>query len=220
MASHEFKTPLTAILGSAEILEKYGQALAEDKRLRNIFRIQESVKRMNQMLNDIIIMGKSDTGKLALKTAPIDLNLFLQNLVDDLLQREAKKSHPNLITKIEGLPEDAYVDAEIVRQGIENILSNAFKFADANTEVVMEAHMEKNNIVISVKDEGIGIPEADKKRLMEPFFKGSNVGNLSGTGLGLTIVKRAVEMHQGKIEILSEENKGTTVIITIPYRRL
>jgi PAS domain S-box-containing protein len=218
MASHEFKTPLTAILGSAEILEKYGENLPEDKKLRNIFRIQESVKRMNQMLNDIIIMGKSDTGKLELKSAPIDLNIFLQNLIDDLLQREGKKSHPKLIVDIQGLPADANVDAEIIRQGIENILSNAFKFAEPDTEVIFKAYMEKSNIVIKVRDEGIGIPDADKQRLMEPFFKGSNVGNLSGTGLGLTIVKRAIEMHQGKIEIHSQENKGTEVTMTIPYR--
>lgn len=218
MASHEFKTPLTAILGSAEILEKYGLTLAEDKRQRNIFRIQESVKRMNQMLNDIIIMGKSDTGKLELKSAPIDLNIFLQNLIDDLLQREAKKAHPKLVVDIQGLPTDAYVDAEIIRQGIENILSNALKFAEPDTEVTFKAYMERGNIVIKVRDEGIGIPDADKQRLMEPFFKGSNVGNLSGTGLGLTIVRRAVEMHQGKIEIHSQENKGTEVTVIIPYR--
>lgn len=218
MASHEFKTPLTAILGSAEILEKYGKTLDEDKRQRNIFRIQESVKRMNQMLNDIIIMGKSDTGKLELKASPIDLNVFLQNLVDDLLQREAKKANPKLNTSIEGLPVDAYVDAEIIRQGIENILSNALKFSNSESEVIFKAYMEKSNIIIKIKDEGIGIPDADKKRLMEPFFKGSNVENLSGTGLGLTIVKRAVEMHQGKIEINSQENKGTEVTIVIPYR--
>ncbi len=218
MASHEFKTPLTAILGSAEILEKYGEGLAADKRQRNIFRIQESVKRMNQMLNDIIIMGKSDTGKLELKAAPIDLNIFLQNLIDDLLQREAKKSHPKLNVDIQGLPVDANVDAEIIRQGIENILSNALKFSEPNTEVSFKAYMDKSNIVIKVRDEGIGIPDNDKQRLMEPFFKGSNVGNLSGTGLGLTIVKRAIEMHQGKIEIHSQENKGTEVTMTIPYR--
>lgn len=218
MASHEFKTPLTAILGSAEILEKYGQTLEDEKRLRNIFRIQESVKRMNQMLNDIIIMGKSDTGKLELKSAPVDLNEFLQNLVDDLLQRESKKSNPKLNVSIEGLPVDAYVDAEIIRQAIENILSNALKFSSPESEVVFKAYMEKGNIIIKVKDEGIGIPDADKPRLMEPFFKGSNVSNLSGTGLGLTIVKRAVDMHQGKIEIVSQENKGTEVTITIPYQ--
>jgi len=218
MASHEFKTPLTAILGSAEILEKYGEGLAVDKRQRNIFRIQESVKRMNQMLNDIIIMGKSDTGKLELKAAPIDLNLFLQNLIDDLLQREAKKIHPKLVANIQGLPSNAFVDAEIIRQGIENILSNALKFSDPSTEVLFRAYMDKNNIIIKVRDEGIGIPDTDKQRLMEPFFKGSNVGNLSGTGLGLTIVKRAIEMHQGRIEIHSQENKGTEVTMTIPYR--
>lgn len=217
MASHEFKTPLTAILGSAEILEKYGETLAADKRQRNIFRIQESVKRMNQMLNDVIIMGKSDTGKLQLKASPINLNDFLQNLIDDLLQREAKKAHPKLVADIQGLPVDANVDAEIIRQGIENILSNAFKFSEPDTEVSFKAYMEKSNIVIKVKDEGIGIPDSDKQRLMEPFFKGSNVGNLSGTGLGLTILKRAIEMHQGKIDIQSQENKGTEVTITIPY---
>jgi PAS domain S-box-containing protein len=218
MASHEFKTPLTSILGSAEILEKYGDSLTSDKRQRNVFRIQESVKRMNQMLNDIIIMGKSDTGKLELKSAPVDLNTFLQNLIDDLLQRESKKSHPKLNVNIQGLPTDAYVDAEIIRQAIENVLSNSFKFAEHTTEVDFNAYMEKGNIIVKVKDNGIGIPEADKQRLMEPFFKGSNVGNHSGTGLGLTIAKRAVDMHQGKMEILSEENKGTEVIITFPYR--
>ncbi|MBS1513949.1 MAG: PAS domain S-box protein [Bacteroidetes bacterium] len=218
MASHEFKTPLTAILGSAEILEKYGETLPEDKRSRNIIRIQESVKRMNQMLNDIIIMGKSDTGKLEMKSAPIDLNSFLQNLIDDLLQREAKKAHPKLIVDISGLPVDANVDAEILRQAIENILSNAFKFSAPESEVTFNAHMQKNDIIIKVIDEGIGIPDSDKERLSEPFFKGSNVGNLSGTGLGLTIVKRAVSMHNGRLEITSTENVGTEVTIVFPYR--
>jgi len=218
MASHEFKTPLTAILGSAEILEKYGETLAPDKRLRNIFRIQESVKRMNSMLNDIIIMGKSSTGKLELKSTAVDLNVFVQNLIDDLLQRESKKSHPKLNVKIEGLPKDVHVDSEIIRQGLENILSNALKFSAPDTEVSFDAYMENDNIVFKIKDEGIGIPEQDKAKLFEPFHKGSNVGNLSGTGLGLTIVKRAVDMHQGKIQINSEENKGTEVIIEIPYK--
>jgi len=218
MASHEFKTPLTAILGSAEILEKYGETLAPDKRLRNIFRIQESVKRMNSMLNDIIIMGKSSTGKLELKSTAVDLNVFVQNLIDDLLQRESKKSHPKLNVNINGLPKDVLVDSEIIRQGLENILSNALKFSSSETEVNFDAYMDKGNIIFKIKDEGIGIPEEDKEKLFEPFHKGSNVGNLSGTGLGLTIVKRAVDMHQGTIEINSEENKGTEVIIEIPYR--
>jgi PAS domain S-box-containing protein len=216
MASHEFRTPLTSILTSTEIIENYFAKLTEEQRSKNLTRIKENVKHMTHLLNDVLIIGKTEAGKLQLNLQLENLKTLCHTIVEQFEITIPSKTGHRLSFIENNLSENAMIDSKIIRQILENLISNAIKYSPDGGDVLFEAECRENEIFFKVRDQGIGIPDEDQKRLFEPFHRAKNVGTISGTGLGLAIMKTSVELHGGSIRVESSEGKGTTFTIEIP----
>ncbi len=214
MTSHEFRTPLTTIMSNAEMLERYGQKWAEEKRVLAFQRIHESVKQMVSLLDDVLMIGKVEAGKLEYTPRPLDLVHFCTELVETIC---SGRQNDRLITFTHAaIPANLPLDDRLLRHVLLNVLTNAVKYSPADSDVTLDLAMAEDSVCIRVADKGIGIPEADLEHLFDPFYRATNVGTISGTGLGLTIVKRCVERHGGTIDVTSAAGEGTAFLITIP----
>ncbi|MGL5940266.1 MAG: ATP-binding protein [Waterburya sp.] len=231
MASHEFRTPLALILSSAELLEHYSHKWSEEKKLSHLHRIQTAVKHMTDLLNDVLLLGKTDAGKLELNPSPINLVQFCQELVEEI--QLTTQTH-QIILQIEKYLEvdDSYVhksgttrnncstvymDEKTLRHILNNLLSNAIKYSPTSDQVIFDLICQSQQAVFHIQDFGIGIPLEEQEQLFDYFYRANNVGAIPGTGLGLPIVKRAVELHGGTISLNSQVNLGTTFTVTLPY---
>lgn len=217
MASHEFRTPLTTILMSSELLKQYGSKLSEEKKQKHFARIETAVKTMNQLLEDVLTLGKAESGKICFKPAPLNLVEFCHDLVD-MLQQNSGSKH-KLIFKYEGDLTDAVMDEKLLHHILSNLISNAIKYSPLGGNVLLEASRQEDKVVFRVQDWGIGIPMPDLAKLFDAFHRAKNVGTIPGTGLGLAIVKRAVDLHDGTISVRSEtsgiHSPGITTIFTV-----
>ncbi len=216
IASHEFRTPLTSILSSAELLKRYGKKWSEDKFNEHAEKIMSSIEYLTDLLDDVLTISRSESGKIVFNPLKIDLHLFCWDIIEELKFNE-DKNH-KLIFKYTADQEIFELDPKLIRFIITNLLSNAFKYSPKGSKVEFLVFSTSDSVVINVKDEGIGIPEEDKTHLFEPFYRTKNVGEIEGTGLGLSIVKRAVDLHNGVISYHSEIGKGTTFNIKLPRR--
>lgn len=216
MTSHEFRTPLTAILSSAELLESYSATWHEEKKCHHLQRIQSQVKHMTSLLNDVLVMGKAEVGKLEYQPTPIDLFQWCRSLVEEI--QLTTKTHA-IVFHSQGKVEIVQLDEKLLRHILTNLLSNAIKYSPTATEVNFDLMWEPNQIIFQVRDRGIGIPASDRENLFDSFHRATNVGNIAGTGLGLAIVKKAVETHQGKIWFETQVGMGTKFIVAIPVVR-
>lgn len=217
MTSHEFRTPLTSILAGTQLLETCAQNWPEEKRRRNLRRIKTAVKRMIQLLDDILIINRAETRKLELNPQPINLEKFCQNLLEEL--RLNTNSNHQVTFRVKGQCCRVILDQDLLYSILTNLLSNAIKYSQDDGEINLALSCEKEEITFQIKDQGIGIPVDDKRYLFEPFFRGKNVGNIPGAGLGITVVKKCLDLQGGKISLHSEEGTGTTVTVTIPLLR-
>ncbi len=223
MTSHEFRTPLTTIQSSADLLERYRQRFSEEKQLTHLYRIQTAVERMIQMLNDILLLGQAEAGKLEFDPTSVDLVQFCRNLVEDL-QLAANPKNPlseamleeriRFTCQCQSLP--ANIDEKLLRQILSNLLSNAIKYSPSGSTVQFNLTYVNDNAVFQIQDQGIGIPPEDQPRLFNSFHRAKNVGTIQGTGLGLAIVKQCVDLHGGEITVKSEIGKGTTFTVRLP----
>lgn len=213
MASHEFRTPLTTILASADLVELYHLKWPVEKILNHIKKIQDSVNYMTTLLDDVLTLSRADRGKL--KFTPDILNLReLCNEIIKEISYQAGPSH-NLIFDCK-LSKDNYIlDRKLLTQILNNLLSNAVKFSPQGGTVSLNILENEGEIEFIVSDQGLGIDQNDLKNIFEPFFRGKNVSDINGSGLGLNIVKNAVDLHGGDIEIESELNKGTRIIFSV-----
>lgn len=211
MASHEFRTPLTTILASAESLEHYRHRWDDSKILIYLHRIQKTVKHMNGLLDDVLTVGKANADKLSCTLAPLQLLDFCNELVSEHQLDESKQKRINF-TYI-GANKPVLADEKLLRHILSNLLSNALKYSPPSTQPKFTVNVTDSRVELSVSDQGIGIPEHDLKRLFEPFHRAANVGTIPGTGLGLAIVKKSVDAHGGSIEVESIEGNGTTFTI-------
>ncbi len=216
LVSHEFRTPLTTIQSSAELLERYNKKLSDEKKQNHHRRIQTAVKRMTQLLEDILTIGKAEAGKLNFEPYPIDLVAFCRDLVESL-QMSVQQSH-NLKFEVVGDCTDAQMDEKLLGHILTNLLSNAMKYSPEGGTVQFDLICNQESAVFRIQDSGIGIPPEDIERLFESFGRASNVGNIPGTGLGLAIVQRCVDLHGGQIVVESEVGAGTTFTVTLPLR--
>lgn len=214
MTSHEFRTPLTTIMSNAEMLERYGQKWGDDKRQLAFQRINESIRQMVSLLDDVLMIGKVEAGKLEYAPQPVDLVHFCAELVETI--RSGRQNDRLIAFSHADIPPTLPLDATLLRHVMLNVLTNAVKYSPADSDVTLDLRMAPDSVVIRVADKGIGIPESDQEHLFEPFYRATNVGTISGTGLGLTIVKRCVERHGGTIQVTSASGEGTTFTITIP----
>ncbi len=214
MTSHEFRTPLTTILSSAELLEHYSHRWSEEKKQTHVRRIQSSVKHMVQLLEDILIVGKTEAGKIEFEPAPMNLVEFCRNLVEEIqinVQQEYRLTFVML-----GNCSNTQMDEKLLRHMLTNLLSNAIKYSPEGGVIQFDLICNQETVVFRIQDSGIGIPKEDQEQLFNTFHRASNVGTIAGTGLGLAIVKRCVDLHRGQIGVESEVGVGSTFTITLP----
>jgi signal transduction histidine kinase len=214
MTSHEFRTPLTTILSSTELLEKYHQKFTLEKKKQHFTRIKIATHRMVQLLDDVLLIGKAESGKLTFNPAPLDLREFCNELVEEV--QASSGSQHNINYLVRGTEQSAYMDEKLLRHILFNLLSNAIKYSPIASTVDFELKFQGKEVVFQVKDQGIGIPLEDQKHLFETFHRAKNVGTIPGTGLGLAIVKKSVDLQGGQISVESVVGVGTTFIVTLP----
>lgn len=214
MISHEFRTPLTVILASSELLAESLQPSPSPKQLKNLSRLQISAKLMNHMLTDILTLTRAEVGKLEFKPDWIDLEEFCLNLLEDIESFSVVK--PNFKFLIQGCSKKVFLDEKILYSILSNLLLNAIKYSPKNTQIDLFINREKNDVILLIKDKGIGILPEELEKVFQPFSRGENVDNIPGTGLGLAVVKKCLEIHGGKISLESELGKGTTFLVAIP----
>jgi two-component system sensor histidine kinase/response regulator len=216
MASHEIRTPLATISFSAGFLQDYGNRCTEEKKQTHLQRIQHAVHRMTQMLDEVLLIGKAEAGKLELQRAPIELPSLCRELVAEM-QLSASPNH-TLSFASRGQCSPAHLDEKLLRHILTNLLSNAIKYSPKGGTIFCELSLENGEAIFRVKDQGIGIPQEDIPRLFETFHRANNVGTIPGTGLGLAIIKKYVDMHSGEIIVDSQVGIGTTFTVKIPLQ--
>ncbi|HEY9696812.1 MAG TPA: PAS domain S-box protein [Trichocoleus sp.] len=219
--SHEFRTPLSTILSSADLIEFYLEQGTVDRIPEHIRRIQTTAVSMTNLLNDILILEKAEVNKLPFVPAPIDLEEFCAELVEEMRLNDHNSHLLTLDIQHEDNPNsgrEAQMDERLLRQIFSNLLGNALKYSPTDTTVRFSLVCHNNNAHFAVQDQGIGIPPKDQARLFEPFHRASNVGAISGSGLGLAIVKRSIDIHGGSIAVMSHPETGTTVQVTLPLQ--
>lgn len=217
MASHEFRTPLATIHGSVELLRHYDDRLSMSQKGDSLQKIDDAVQRMMRMLENVLLIGKAESGQLAFQPKALALTQFCLSLVDELRSSmTARFAQVELCLELP--PTDAlfWLDETLLRHIVGNLLSNAIKYSYKGGRVRMTITGQPNTLIIQIADQGIGIPESDKQHLFERFHRADNVGLIAGTGLGLSIVKDAVESHQGRIEVRSKVGEGSCFTITLP----
>jgi signal transduction histidine kinase len=212
--SHEYRTPLTTIASSAELLERYRHRWDNQKQLKHFQRIQASVQHMTALVNDVLFVNKAEFEKLEFNPEPLKVVPFFQEIIEDL-QCRLGEQHSLRFTSSGNCPQ-ALLDAKLLRQILTNLLSNAIKYSPEGGKVQLRLSCEDNQVIFQVEDEGIGIPKAEQDNLFKSFSRASNVGAIAGTGLGLSIVKKCVDLHGGEIAVESEPSVRTTFTISLP----
>ncbi len=214
MASHEFRTPLSTVLSSASLLAKYTSTEDQDKRSRHVEKIKGSVKHLNDILEDFLSLGKLDEGKVESQCSEFDLEELLKELLDEM--KGLLKNNQHFIFEHSG-EKKGYTDKKLLKNIVINLVSNAIKFSDEGCPVELKSRIRDEQISIWVTDKGIGISEEDQQHLYSSFFRGKNALNIQGTGLGLHIIRRYLDMLGGEIDLQSKLNVGTTFCIRIPF---
>ncbi|MEM9924095.1 MAG: PAS domain-containing protein [Cyanobacteria bacterium P01_D01_bin.50] len=220
MTSHEFRTPLSTILSSSELLENYRHKWNEEKQIKHFNRIKKAVKHMNNLLNEVLFFGKAEAGKLDCNPTNFDLVEYSYQLVEDLQINQTKNLIDTPDVKINFTTDKTkligYMDEKILGHILNNLLSNAIKYSQPGTTVKFTLSSQKERVIFEIQDRGIGIPSEDLPSLFDSFHRCKNVGNIPGTGLGLSIVKKCVDIQQGEIKVISEVGVGTTFTVIIP----
>jgi PAS domain S-box-containing protein len=214
MTSHEFRTPLATILSASELIENYGERLPQDEKRELMALIKGSVKHMTHLLEQVLLIGKADAGKMDFAPAPLDLAAFCRRLLGELAQ--ANGAEHRLVLSADGVSGQHVLDEKLVRHILCNLVVNAIKYSPAGSKIVLRVAPAGERMRLEVSDRGMGIPSEDQPHLFDSFHRGKNVANISGTGLGLAIVKKAVDLHGGEIEFTSELNRGTTFVVHLP----
>lgn len=214
MLSHDFRNPLNKILLSAGLLEESRDRLTKDQQVSYFRMIRSAIKDMDQLLTEVLLIGRADSGRLYCQFDPVDLLDYCQKLVESF----TVKPEPQLaiIFQIEGSLERGLWDVNLIKHILTNLLGNAIKYSPQGNPVEFKIIVESEQVVFKIIDRGIGIPSKDQENLFKPFYRGSNVDNIQGTGLGLAIVGRCVEAHKGQIHLESEEGKGTKITVILP----
>lgn len=214
MASHEFRTPLSGILTSVSLIDRYNQAGTKEKIDKHVQKIKGSVHSLTSILNDFLSLDKLDEGRIECHPEPF----LIQELAEDLAQEmeTLTKKNQKIIYEHQGSNTSLFLDKGLVRNIIINLLSNALKYSFDDTDIQFTTKIQDKEVSITVQDEGIGIPTADQEHLFGRFFRAQNATNISGTGLGLNIVKKYLDLMAGTISYKSQENVGTTFVVVLP----
>jgi PAS domain S-box-containing protein len=214
-ASHEFRTPLTIILMSTKLLEQFSQQATEQQKSLYFERIKAAIKRMNNLLDDVLLVGKSESGKKIINSTHFPLTSFCQELVEEMRMSGGSNHVINFVSQ--GDDNSVYLDEKLLHHILSNLLSNAIKYSPQGGDICFKLICEPSQATFKIQDCGIGIPANDIKQLFCSFHRGSNVNSIPGTGLGLSIVKQYVDLHGGTITVDSKVGVGTTFIVVLPF---
>ncbi len=213
MASHEFRTPLTIVLSSASLIEQYIGSDMDERVEQNLTRIKSSVNRLTNILNDFLSLDKLDQGMVELTQGSFDMVDFIKEIVEEV--KVLRKKDQIIEISHEGTP-IVFLDQEKLRYIILNLLTNAVKYSPVGSVMKVITKNESEKILVQVTDQGLGIPDNEQTHMYKKFFRAKNAGSIDGTGLGLTIVKRYVELMNGKVTFVSKIGEGTTFTIELP----
>lgn len=211
MASHEFRTPLSTVLSSIFLISKYENTEEQPKREKHIQRIVSSVNMLTDILNDFLSVGKIEEGKIQIRLSTFNVENHIRNIVHELT---ALRKRDQQISYQHTGEQMLHLDAGLLKHIVLNLLSNAIKFSPENSLINVRTVNESASFTLRVQDSGIGISKDDQQHLFERFFRGANVSEIQGTGLGLHIVSKYAELMNGEVTCESEENQGTTFIVT------
>ncbi|WP_417590067.1 PAS domain S-box protein [Owenweeksia hongkongensis] len=220
MTSHEYRTPLTTIKSSLDLLSfilENQNLLNRDKIEKNINRINFEIDRLNTLVNDILTVGKLEAGSLPFRSEPTDVVELCSSLIENTFGHQKDGRVVNL--EVLGNPVTLQLDESLYSHILSNLLQNAFKYSPLGKNPQLHLRFGEEHLEIRVKDSGIGIPLEEQELLFDSFYRGSNVKNIQGHGMGLAIVKQFVELHGGSIEVISEEGEGTEFILKQPYKQ-
>ena len=217
VASHEFRTPLTVILGNTEIIIQYYQKLSEENKLDKLQKILKSSLRLREMIEDVLVLSRINSNRISLKLECLDIESLCHETAEEVLSGSDNKNQIvfSLVDR-SGLGKQFYGDDKILSHIFSNLLSNAVKYSDENSPIEFLIELSQSEIIFKISDRGIGIPQKDLVNICESFHRASNVENIPGTGLGLNIVQRYVELLGGSLEIESEVNVGSTFTVRLP----
>lgn len=214
MASHEFRTPLAAIRATTDTLLTYRQRLPDDQVDRRLGKILGQVDYLKGIIEDVLQLARLQAQRVTFTPVLLDLDQLCRTIIEEFHNQET--GIESLHYQVDDTVHAVSLDPKLMRQIIVNLLSNALKYSPNNQPIALNLGMHEGDLVLQVRDEGIGIPADDLKHLFQPFHRASNVGTIAGTGLGLTITKESVELQGGTLHVTSEVGVGTTFTVRIP----
>lgn len=217
IVSHEFRTPLAVIMVAADMLRKYNERFSEDQRQEKLRRIKHSVQHLTNLVENILLLGRSGKEDLKLSTQVVDIEQMVLDSVQQFKELPTTQQFIHYQKKSDCMPE-LVADKALIQNVISNLLSNACKYSAAGTTIHITLICQKDHLVLTIQDEGIGIPAEDLAQLFTPFRRASNALDIRGTGIGLVTVKEIVNAHGGRITVESQENQGSTFTITLPVK--
>jgi PAS domain S-box-containing protein len=218
IVSHEFRTPLNNISISTSSLRRYSHQWTESEKLEYLHGIETDVEQLSQLLDEALLIGGAEVGKQKFDPEPLDLAQFCRGIVTEMELGDSDQHAFSFVSR--GNCSAACVDKKLLKPIIVNLLSNAIKYSPPDSKVDLELTCRDVEVIFQIKDRGIGIPAADQQQLFEPFHRGRNVADIQGTGLGLSVVKKFVDLHGGQISVASEVGVGTTFTVTLPLNQL
>jgi signal transduction histidine kinase len=213
MVSHEFRTPLSIILGSSQLLLEGGQPWPEERKAKNLHRIHSSAQRMTHLLNDILLLTRAEAGKLECDPQPLDVEAFCLNLVEEM--QLSMETQQVIVLSSQGHCTHAALDEKLLYSILSNLLSNAVKYSSSDSKIHLRLTCESTATLFQIQDSGVGIAPEDQANLYQPFHRGQNVASIPGTGLGLAVVKKCVDLHRGEIFVHSQVGQGTEFTVRI-----
>ncbi len=216
MASHEFRTPLSAVLLSASLIDKYAEPYSSQEIIKHVGKIKSSIAGLTFILNNFLQLEKLESGKIAASFTTFDLKHLGEEITEEM---QLLIKGRQIITYVHnGVETEVDLDKNLLKNSIANLITNAVKYSGESAKIEFVTAIEGNSITITVRDNGIGIPKEDQKYLFDAFFRAHNTGNIPGTGLGLNIVSRHITLMNGKITFNSSINKGT--LFTLLFNKL
>jgi PAS domain S-box-containing protein len=218
MASHEFRTPLSAISSSAILIEKLNSHGNELKRIHHVSKIKKNIKNLVIILNDFLSLSKLEEGKVKAELTSFDLIKFSEAILEEM--EGIKKRGQQIILNTQLSKVEVYLDSKLMRHILFNLLSNAIKYSEEDKKIIYTISFEEEQLNIEIQDQGIGIPQKDQAKIFERFHRAHNTTNIQGTGLGLHIVKHYAELMKGKITFKSDVHKGSTFYLKFPKTNL
>ncbi|MEQ9438683.1 MAG: HAMP domain-containing sensor histidine kinase [Cyclobacteriaceae bacterium] len=218
MASHEFRTPLSTILSSANLIARQNEAGKESERIKNVERIRSSVKNLVDILNEFLSLGRLEEGKVSVNKEAFDLVKFMEAIVQELQHAHKPGQQVHISSPLPAI--QVNLDKQFVRNIFLNLLSNALKYSPEGKLVEIAIALQLTTFSVKIVDQGVGIPEDEHKHLFDLFFRARNATNIQGTGLGLPIVKKYIDLMHGEIAVKSQVEKGTTFTVTLPLEQV